>query len=186
MKIKTLSFVIPFAVFLAIFSFSFVEKAGAQNSLIPCQPNKALYPNGKDPNCINGFYRPDYINTNAIGFYAPAPGIVNVGGFNLISCNFRQTPKNFKELVLNIFVGCILSPLVPVIFGIALIVFLWGVFKFIMAEGDDKQAGRQLIFWGIVGLFAMVSLYGLVSILRSTFNLNMNADITPRSVNLGL
>jgi hypothetical protein len=68
--------------------------------------------------------------------------------------------------------------------GIAMLFFIWGVFKFMRSEGDDKQSGRDFIVWGLVGLFVMVSIWGLVYILQSTFHLGDNLDITPRPVNL--
>jgi hypothetical protein len=65
--------------------------------------------------------------------------------------------------------------LVPVIFAIAFIVFIFGVFQyFIMGRGSEEAAasGRALMVWGLIGFFVMVSVWGLVNILLGTFNLN--------------
>lgn len=79
--------------------------------------------------------------------------------------------KTFKDIVMNLIIGCILIRAVYLIISFGVVVFIWGVFKFIRSEGDDKQSGREMMFWGIVGIFVMVSLWGLVAILQSTFNI---------------
>ena len=55
--------------------------------------------------------------------------------------------------------------------GIALVVFLWGVFKFVRDSGDERARteGKKLIFWGLIALFVMVCVWAFVEILSSTF-----------------
>ncbi len=69
--------------------------------------------------------------------------------------------------------------LVPIIFAIAFIVFLWGAFNtFILGAsgGDDvKEKGKNLMLWGLVGFFVMVSVWGLVNILTGTFSFGNNS-----------
>jgi hypothetical protein len=64
--------------------------------------------------------------------------------------------------------------LVPLIFAVAFVVFLWGVFQYFIYGGADETAqekGRSLILYGLIGFFIMVSLWGLVNILSNTFGL---------------
>ena len=69
--------------------------------------------------------------------------------------------------------------LVPVIFAIAFIVFLWGAFEtFILGAsgGEDvKEKGKNLMLWGLIGFFVMVSVWGLVNILTGTFGFGNNS-----------
>jgi len=100
-----------------------------------------------------------------------------------IRCNTSNL-TTFSQVVLNLGIGCVLNPLVYVLIGLAVVVFLWGVIKFVISEADsDKQKGKEFILWGIVGLFVMVSVWGLENILEHTFNLN-NSNITPRQITL--
>ncbi len=80
-----------------------------------------------------------------------------------------QTPSNFKEVVCLI-LG-VLNSLVPIIIGLTLLVFLWGLARFILAAGDEKklEAGKSLMIWGVIGLFVMVSVWGIVNILYGSF-----------------
>lgn len=99
-------------------------------------------------------------------------------------CSLRGV-ANFKDLVQSL-VGCFLRPAVYIIIGMSIVSFLWGVFKLFIvdADGKDKSAAKNFAFWGIVGIFVMVSLWGLVNVLSRTFDLG--TDITPRPINLKL
>jgi hypothetical protein len=67
--------------------------------------------------------------------------------------------------------------LVPVLFAIAFIVFLWGAFKtFIIGANSEevKEQGKNLMLWGLIGFFVMVSIWGLVNILTGTVSFGNN------------
>lgn len=65
--------------------------------------------------------------------------------------------------------------LVPLIFAIAFIVFLWGVFKYFIAgatEPESRKKGGQLVLYGVIGFAIMVSVWGLVNVVTNTFSLD--------------
>jgi len=64
--------------------------------------------------------------------------------------------------------------LVPVLFAIAFIVFLYGIAKayiFSVGNPEDVKKGHSLILWGIIGFVVMISLWGIVNVVTSTFGL---------------
>ncbi|MBP9816994.1 MAG: hypothetical protein KBD05_03130 [Candidatus Pacebacteria bacterium] len=72
--------------------------------------------------------------------------------------------------------------LVPVVFAIAFIVFIWGVFRYFIAGKQDEESrekGKSLMLWGLIGFFVMVSVWGLVNILVGTLDLNTNVPNFP-------
>lgn len=75
--------------------------------------------------------------------------------------------------------------LVPVLFAIAFIVFLYGVAKaYIFSAGEPEKVseGHKLILWGIIGFVVMISLWGLVNVVANTFGLwGYGAPKTPVS-----
>ena len=74
-------------------------------------------------------------------------------------------------------INIINNVLVPVLFAIAFIVFLWGAFQtFIMGSNDEevKTNGKNLMLWGLV------SIWGLVNILTGSVTFGNNA--TPTTV----
>ncbi len=77
-------------------------------------------------------------------------------------------------LNIAIWAKCIIGVIIiPGIFTLAFVVFLWGVFKFIRAsEEKDKQAGKQFIYMGLIGLFIMVAVWGIINIAIKTLGFN--------------
>jgi len=69
--------------------------------------------------------------------------------------------------VLNLLnqVQVIISAIIPVLIGLALLAFMFGVLKYIFGK---KEEGKTTMLWGIVALFVMTSVWGLVSIVRTT------------------
>jgi len=63
----------------------------------------------------------------------------------------------------------ILKAIVPLIGSLAIIYFLWSTAQYILKEGDAKNEARTHMIWGIIILFVMISVWGLVAILTNTF-----------------
>ena len=63
----------------------------------------------------------------------------------------------------------ILQAIVPLIISLAVIFFLWSTSQYILREGDAKNDAKDHMTWGIIILFVMVSVWGLVAILGNTF-----------------
>ncbi len=64
----------------------------------------------------------------------------------------------------------ILNPLIVLLFAIALIVFLWGVFEFVRKADDEsaREEGRRSMMWGIIGMFIMFGVFGIIRILLTS------------------
>ncbi len=63
----------------------------------------------------------------------------------------------------------ILNPLYRVLLAIAIAVFIWGLVEFIWnADNENKKSvGKQHIIWGLIGLFIMLSVGGIIKIIES-------------------
>ncbi|MFA6519795.1 MAG: hypothetical protein WCT41_03185 [Candidatus Paceibacterota bacterium] len=76
--------------------------------------------------------------------------------------------------------------LVPVLFAIAFIVFLYGIAKaYIFSGGDPAKVseGHKLLLWGIIAFVVMISVWGLVNVVANTFGLaGYYAPPTPSSI----
>lgn len=81
----------------------------------------------------------------------------------------------------SLIINTINNILVPVLFAVAFIVFLWGAFDtFILGANDEsvKEKGKNLMLWGLIGFFVMVSVWGLVNILTGTASFT-GSTVTP-------
>ncbi len=90
---------------------------------------------------------------------------------------FAQANRDITDLGATV-IGIINTVIVPLIFALAFVVFIWGVFKFFILGGSDSEAresGKGLMIWGLIGFFVMVSVWGLVNLFVNTFDLNQEA-----------
>ena len=73
----------------------------------------------------------------------------------------------------------VLNRVIPILMVVATIVFLWGVIRYITAQGDeDKLAeGKRFIVFGLIGLFIMVAIWGVVRALVNQFALQGQGNI---------
>lgn len=73
----------------------------------------------------------------------------------------------------------LMDMIVPILIGLAVIAFLFGVMKFVFNAGneDARKAGKDLMIYGIIGIVVMVSVWGLVAFVQSTFGLNRGTQI---------
>ena len=72
--------------------------------------------------------------------------------------------------------------------SLAVIAFFWGIVQYIwgLREGNAKkvQDGNQVMIWGIVSLFVMFSIYGIIKLLQIWFGLNGSNVITIPEINI--
>jgi uncharacterized membrane protein len=67
----------------------------------------------------------------------------------------------------------LVAALVPLIIGFAVLYFLWGVLKYVTAkESDAQKEATSIMVMGVIVLFVMVSVWGLVALLQDTFDID--------------
>ena len=78
-------------------------------------------------------------------------------------------PRNLPELV-GVFVN-IISLAIPVIISVAFLGFFWGIAQFILNSGNGKdvEGAKDTMLWGVIIIFVMFSVWGIIRILQSTF-----------------
>lgn len=87
------------------------------------------------------------------------------------TCELATNPK-FDSLI-N-FITCIISTsIIPLIFVLAFMLFMWGVVQYILNNEEEakREKGKQFMLWGIIALFVMFSVWGLIKVLGNTFGI---------------
>lgn len=70
--------------------------------------------------------------------------------------------------------------LIPLVFAIALLVFLYGVFKYFILGGGDsgsREEGTQLMLYAVIGFVVMVSIFGIVNLIASGLGFSDDEEI---------
>lgn len=77
-------------------------------------------------------------------------------------------------------VGNIVGLLIPLTAACALLFFFWGLVGFIQHAGDEKAVteGRRKMLWGIIVLFIITSVWGIVGFIEG----DLFGGSTPRTI----
>ncbi len=60
---------------------------------------------------------------------------------------------------------------IAIMIGLTILGFFWGLFKYLKAgvSSEDKKKGASYMIQGVIALAVMLSIYGLVRVLQSSF-----------------
>lgn len=82
--------------------------------------------------------------------------------------------------------GRIVEMGVPIMIGLALIAFFWGLVKYLFAASDDdKKSGKNYMIGGIIAIFIMVSILGIAAWLRNVFGIGNDSTINTPTIQGG-
>jgi hypothetical protein len=81
---------------------------------------------------------------------------------------------NIDQLLQKIYTY-ILNPFIAVLFVVATIYFLIGLIRYFLPEGNegDRATGQRHMVWGLVGMFLMISVFGIMKLIVNTFGVNL-------------
>lgn len=79
----------------------------------------------------------------------------------------------------------IIDPIILLIFAAGFFLFVWGLVQFIWKLDEGAQNdGKQHMLWGIIGMMIMVSVYGIITLIDETFDLNISNPDLGRANNI--
>jgi hypothetical protein len=78
----------------------------------------------------------------------------------------------------------LVNTLIPLLFALALLVFVWGVVKFIFNSGNElkKSEGKRVMIGGIIALFVIASVWGIVAFIGKSLKIDQSGTIKPPAV----
>ena len=71
-------------------------------------------------------------------------------------------------------IGNIVDVLIPIVFALAILYFFWGLASYILSADHDKEVAKKRMLWGVIAIFVMASVWGLVAFLRSNLGITNN------------
>jgi hypothetical protein len=63
----------------------------------------------------------------------------------------------------------ILNIIIPLLIALALVAFFWGLVRYIWSSGEGHEQGKNVMIAGLVSLFIMVSVFGIIRLVGDTF-----------------
>ncbi len=72
--------------------------------------------------------------------------------------------------VVDPIIANIVYPVVALMFGLAVLIFVWGVIQMIIngADTEARKKGQYTIMYGTLGMFIMVSAWGIIYLISNT------------------
>jgi hypothetical protein len=107
--------------------------------------------------------------TGIIGGQGTAPTLNSTAG----NCDATPPPSGSMFSAYLDYIACVINKsVIPLIFALATAMFIWGLVKFLFINAGEeakREQGRQFMIWGVIALAVMLSVWGLVGVLRSSF-----------------
>lgn len=75
--------------------------------------------------------------------------------------------------------------LIPMVFVLALLVFFYGIVKYVWSEGAGKDEGKKIMIWGVVALFVMSSVWGIVAFVRIELGVGSDSSMPVPTIDGG-
>src|SRR5271157_6129326 len=173
-NLNKMKYLIFFLAVFSVFVFPSLSLAQQNGSIQPI----SSFSNNVPP--ILSFLTNDEANQPDSGT-GTGNGSASGGGVTVVSCTLAS-PTTLG--ILFNYVACIISSsVIPLILALAVAMFVWGVFQYVIYSGEEakKEKGRQFMLWGIIALAVMVCVWGLVSIIGNTFGIK---NILPSAQNI--
>jgi hypothetical protein len=82
---------------------------------------------------------------------------------------------NTAQTIVNKVVEYVLNPAILLLFSFGLLVFVFGLTEFLynLSKGGNTDNGRSHMLWGLLGMFIMVSVFGIIRLLNNTFGFGL-------------
>jgi hypothetical protein len=75
----------------------------------------------------------------------------------------------FASWVDGVVVPIVDKGIIPLLYSLAFLFFIFGIARFFFSSNEEhREQGRAFAIWGIIGLFVLFSIWGIVKILLST------------------
>ena len=71
----------------------------------------------------------------------------------------------------------IINPLITLLFALALVFFLWGVFQYVWQEESDaaRRDGKNHMLWGLLGMFVMFAVFAIMKLIADTIGADVSS-----------
>lgn len=83
------------------------------------------------------------------------------------------------------FFNQLLNALIGLLITLAIVAFFWGLVKYLfISKGDEasRKSAMNLMIYGVIVIFVMVSIWGIIRLLQSTFSVTSTTPVIPQGI----
>ncbi|TAJ12910.1 hypothetical protein EPO56_03755 [Patescibacteria group bacterium] len=93
---------------------------------------------------------------------------------------FAATARTLQDVLRNI--GDVITVATPIVVTLGLLGFFWGLAMYIFSSGveEKRKKGVSTMIWGIVALFVMFSVFGIINLFQNSLGVSTGTIQAPR------
>lgn len=82
-----------------------------------------------------------------------------------------------------VFLSQFLNGVIGLFITLGIVVFFWGLIKYLWSmDTENAHESLKIMFWGIMAIFVMVSIWGIIRLLATTLKVNNTDPIIPKGI----
>lgn len=94
--------------------------------------------------------------------------ILSVVAILSLSPHSALATQTFAEVVNNSLVPFFDKFVIPLLYAVMFLLFMFGMVRYFFTGGEEnREKGKQFVVWGMVGMVAVFSVWGIVNLLLS-------------------
>lgn len=76
-----------------------------------------------------------------------------------------------------------LNGVIGLFITLAIVVFFWGLIKYLWSmDTENAHEGLKIMFWGLIAIFVMVSIWGIIRLLQNTLSVTSTDPVIPKGI----
>lgn len=82
-----------------------------------------------------------------------------------------------------VFISTFLNGMIGLFITLAIVVFFWGLIKYLWSiDNENAHEGLKIMFWGLIAIFVMVSIWGIIKLLQNTLKVTSTDPVIPKGI----
>lgn len=82
-----------------------------------------------------------------------------------------------------VFLSTFFNGMIGLFITLAIVVFFWGLIKYLWSmESENAHEGLKQMFWGLIAIFVMVSIWGIIKLLQNTLKVTSTDPVIPKGI----
>ena len=82
-----------------------------------------------------------------------------------------------------VYLSQFLNGVIGLFITLAIVLFFWGLIRYLWSiDSENAHEGLKIMFWGLICIFVMVSIWGIIKLLQNTLQVNSTDPVIPKGI----